>query len=89
MSLRVELDKGLERRFRELAMRRYGYSKGSIKKATELAIKKWSEEAVKEKQAKKIKDSIELMEGLLVELKGKKTSVELQHEAMKLWSKSR
>ncbi|MBS3074815.1 hypothetical protein J4447_05195 [Candidatus Pacearchaeota archaeon] len=87
MSLRVELDKELERKFRELAMRRYGYSKGSIKKATELAIRRWSEEIVKEKPAKKIKDPVELMEGLLVELRGKKTSVELQHEARKLWSK--
>lgn len=45
MSLRLELDKELERKFRELAMRRYGFAKGSIKKAAETAIKRWTETA--------------------------------------------
>jgi hypothetical protein len=30
MSLRLELDKELERRFRELAMSKYGHKKGAI-----------------------------------------------------------
>ena len=42
MSLRVKLDKELEKKFRELAMRKYGYSKGSIKKAIETAIREWT-----------------------------------------------
>jgi hypothetical protein len=87
MSLRVELDKELERRFRELAMRRYGYSKGSIKKATEMAIKKWSTEASAERPLKEIKDPLKLIEGGLSHLRGKFTSVELQHEATKIWPK--
>jgi hypothetical protein len=33
------LDEDLEKEFRELAMKKFGYSKGSIKKATESAIK--------------------------------------------------
>ena len=41
MVLKFELDKDLERRFRESAMRKYGYSKGSLKKASEDAIKDW------------------------------------------------
>ena len=88
MSLRVELDKELERKFRELAMRRYGYSKGAIKKATEIAIKKWTkEEPLEEKQSSKTtENSIKLIEGTLSHLRGKKTSVQLQHEAMKLWA---
>lgn len=87
MSLRVELDKELERRFRELAMKRYGYSKGAIKKATELAIKKWTEEASLERPSKEIKDPLKLIEGGLSHLRGKFTSVELQHEATKIWTK--
>lgn len=87
MSLRVELDKELERKFRELAMRRYGYSKGAIKQATQLAIKRWTQEEAPEKPDRKIKDPIKLIEGGLVHLRGKKTSVELQHETKDLWTK--
>lgn len=87
MSLRVELNKELERKFRQAAMKRFGYSKGSIKKAAEMAIRKWSAESMVEESKKQVMDPVELMEGLLIELKGKKTSVELQHEARKLWAK--
>ncbi len=53
MSLRVEIGKDLERKFRELAMKKYGYSKGAIKKATETALKKWAEEVRAEREEKK------------------------------------
>jgi len=86
MSLRVELDRELEKKFRELAMRRYGYSKGAIKKATEIAIKKWTKEETFERPTKDIKDPFKLIEGGLSHLRGKVTSVELQHEAMKIWA---
>ena len=86
MSLRVELDRELEKKFRELAMRRYGYSKGAIKKATEIAIKKWTKEETFETPTKDIKDTFKLIEGGLSHLRGKVTSVELQHEAMKIWA---
>ena len=33
MGIKVDLDEELEREFRELAMKKFGYSKGSIKKA--------------------------------------------------------
>lgn len=85
MSLRVELNKELERKFRELAMRKYGYSKGAIKKATELAIKNWTRESAFETPASDIKDPVRLLEGGLSHLRGKMTSVELQHDAMKNW----
>jgi len=52
MSLRIELDKEFEKKFRELAMKKYGYSKGSIKKATELALKRWTEDVKKESERK-------------------------------------
>ncbi len=87
MTLKVDLNKELEKKFRILAMKRYGYSKGAIKKATEHAIEKWIREVRMSGSETKIKDPVAMMEGLLVELKGKKTSVELQHEAKKLWAK--
>ena len=42
MGIKVDLDEDLEKEFRELAMKRFGYSKGSIKKATESAIRQWT-----------------------------------------------
>jgi len=35
----------------------------------------------------KVKDPFRLIEGILIHLKGKKTSVQLQHEANDLWVK--
>ena len=85
MSLRLELDDELERKFRELAMRKFGYSKGSLLKASEVAISHWVSEEGK-KPIKKVKDPIKLIEGILSEYKGKYSSVELQHEATKIWA---
>ena len=87
MVLKVEFDERLEHEFRELAMRKYGYSKGSIKKASEEAIKKWIKD--EDKQLPKFKDPIKKIEGMMKHLKGKYTSVELQHEATKLWAKKK
>jgi len=84
MVLKFELDKDLERRFRESAMRKYGYSKGSLKKASEDAIKDWLKE---DEELPRVKDPIKLIEGIMSHLRGKYTSVELQHEAKKLWIK--
>ena len=64
MSLRLEIDKELERKFRELAMRRYGFTKGSIKKAAETAIKRWTEtsEIGKKEKSNTIAKSLKLLE---------------------------
>ena len=85
MVLKVELEKELEHKFREAAMRKYGYSKGSIQKATKEALSSW----VIQQSTKipKVDDPFKLVEGMLGHLKGKKTSVQLQHEATKLWAK--
>jgi len=86
MVIKVDLDAKLEKRFRELAMKKFGYSKGSIKKATETAIRKWAtEETVAEKKGEKKSSSVSLIAGGLAHLKGKKTSVELQHEVKEMW----
>jgi len=82
MVIKVEFEKDLEQKFREAAMRRYGYSKGSITKATEDAVRAW----VKGRDmVEKSKDPFKLIEGVLSHLRGKYTSVQLQHETSKLW----
>lgn len=92
MGIKVELDENLERRFRQLAMKRYGYSKGSIKKATESAIQQWTESQYQtrafdyrkgEKDEEK-RSAVDLMTGLLKDAKHK-NSVQEQHEIRKLW----
>ncbi len=88
MSLRLEIDEELERKFRELAMREFGYGKGSLRKASEVAIFEWVKQQGRA-PIKKVSDPIKLIEGGLARYKGKMTSVELQHEASKIWAKKR
>ncbi len=85
MVLKFELEKELEHKFREAAMRKYGYAKGSLQKASKDALNDW----VKQQSTKipKVDDPFKLVEGILGHLKGKKTSVQLQHEAKDLWAK--
>ncbi len=83
MVLKVEFENKFEQQFRELAMRRYGFSKGSIKKASEEAVGMWIKQ--QNQGLQKIKDPFTLIEGILSHMKGKYTSVQLQHEAAKLW----
>ena len=90
MGIKVELDEELEKRFRELAMKKFGYSKGSIKKAMESAIKMWTEEEKFQpprKKKKNGKNAVDLLVGLLKDVKHK-SSVEEQHEIAKLWAKA-
>ena len=86
MSLRVDVESEIEREFREKAMRVYGYSKGSIRKAASSALKQWNKSIEIMEPEKRVDDPVKLIEGMLYHLKGKKTSVELQHEAMKIWA---
>ena len=85
MVLKVELEKELEHKLRETAMKKFGYSRGSIQKASREALSSW----VTQQSTKlpKVDDPFRLVEGMLSHLKGKKTSVQLQHEAAKLWAK--
>ena len=85
MVLKVDLEKELEYKFREAAMKKFGYSKGSIQKASREALSSW----VMQQSTKipKVDDPFKLVEGMLSHLRGKTTSVELQHEATKLWAK--
>lgn len=85
MTIKVEFEGEFENKFRELAMKKYGFSKGSIKKASKEAIKNWIK--VEDRQLPKSKDSIKAIRGIMKHLRGKYTSVELQHQATKLWTK--
>ncbi len=84
MVLKMEFDTEVEQKFRELAMRRYGFSKGSLKMAGQEAIQRWIKE--EEKTLPRIKDPFKLLRGCMKHLRGKYTSVELQHEAINLWT---
>ena len=85
MVLKFELEKELEQKFRETAMRRYGYTKGSLQKASKEALNDWVHQQSNE--IPKVEDPFKLVRGMLKHLKGKKTSVQLQHEAKYLWAK--
>lgn len=86
MVLKVELEKTLERKFREAAMKRYGFQRGAFQKATEDAIKNWL--STEPSVIPRVDDPFPLVEGILKKLKGKKTSVQLQHETKQLWTRS-
>ena len=83
MSLRLELE-DLEQAFREAAMKKYGYSKGALQKASREALQKWVHE---QQSIQTVKDPFHLMRGILKRYRGKITSVALQHEAKELWVK--
>jgi len=81
--LRASIDEGLERRFRELAMRRFGYSKGSLSKAMEEAILMWISAVSNDDLPEFDGDPVEAIEGMLpLDI----DSVELQHRVRDLWS---
>ena len=80
--IRANISKDLERRFRELAMRRFGYAKGSLQKAVEEAIARWVS-WVEEENLKFEGDPVEDIDGILADLDI--DSVELQHRLKEVW----
>ncbi|NAZ14090.1 MAG: hypothetical protein GU359_08125 [Desulfurococcales archaeon] len=80
--IKAKIDKKLELKFRELAMRRYGYSKGAISRAVEDAILKWIS-LVEKEQISFEGDPIEAIKGILSDVKF--DSVELQHMIKDIW----
>jgi len=70
-TLKVETSDELLERFKKKAMEKYGYKRGSLKKATESLIRKWlAEEKVEWARLRGVVEAEE-------------SSVELQHEAWK------
>jgi hypothetical protein len=83
MSLRVQIDPKLEQKFRETAMKKFGYGKGALSKAAEEAIINWVS-TQSEKPAFE-GDPVKAIEGLLKDLDI--DSVTLQHDTQKVWAK--
>jgi hypothetical protein len=84
MSLRVQINPHLEQKFREAAMKRFGYGKGALSKAAEEAIINWVSTAENEPPQFE-GDPVKAIEGLLKDVN--MDSVTLQHETQKLWAK--
>jgi hypothetical protein len=83
MSLRVQIDQKLERKFREAAMKRFGYGKGALSKAAEEAIIDWVS-AIEKEELSFEGDPVDAIDGLLSDVEI--DSVKLQHEAKKIWT---
>jgi len=80
--IRAKIDDKLELRFRELAMKRFGYGKGALTKAVEEAIIKWISSVEKEELTFE-EDPIEAIDGLISDIEV--DAVELQHRIKDLW----
>ena len=77
--LKIKLPDELEKVFRRLAMKRYGYQKGAMSAAAKDAIDGWTKSEEGGKLTKE--DLWDELEGVMKHVK--KSSVQLQHEA---WS---
>ena len=77
--IKVYISDEIERKFREVAMRLYGYRKGSLSIASENAISMWLSQV---SEAESIEDPVEAIYGMLSHVK--KSGVELQHEAREI-----
>lgn len=78
--LKVSLDEGLLKAFKERAYRVFGFKKGSLKEAVELAIRDFIDRV---DLILTEEEGIRRIRGLLKDLNV--TSVELQHKALELW----
>jgi len=85
--VKVYISDELERKFREAAMKLYGYGRGSLSIAAENALRAWLSQASEVlEMAESIEDPVEAIYGVLSHVKG--TGVELQHEAREIRSKN-
>ena len=82
-SLRIQLDEGTEQEFREKAMQLYGYSKGALSKAAEVALEDWANKIEIPSLKQKGKEPVDAIEGLMSSIN--KDSLELQHATLKIW----
>ncbi|MEM0384286.1 MAG: hypothetical protein QXI02_04165 [Candidatus Caldarchaeum sp.] len=83
MSIRIILGEELERRFRELAMRRFGYGKGALSKAAAEAIANWLQQTHASMEIEFVGDPVDAVSGLLSDVDV--DAVELQHRAAEMW----
>jgi len=80
--IRARIDKKLEKRFRELAMKRFGHRRGSISKALKEAIRMWVSfiEGAEALEG----DPVEAISGALADID--LDSAELQHKIKHPWT---
>jgi hypothetical protein len=82
-AIKVLVSEETERKFRERAMRRFGFGKGALSLAAERALAEWArrEEAI-ENVFVEIGDPVDAIEGLLAHVET--DSVKLQHAASEI-----
>ena len=81
--LKIYLPEDLKREFKKRSMEVFGYGRGSISKAAEEAIQRWTSE--RETLVQEIpppEDPVRILRGMLRDVK--ESSVELQHETGKI-----
>jgi hypothetical protein len=82
-SIKVQLSEETEKRFRETAMKRFGYGKGALSVAAEKALSQWAgREKDLDSLLEDIGDPVEGIEGMLSHLET--DSVTLQHKASQI-----
>lgn len=79
--LRLQVRSDLEKRFRETAMRRFGFGKGALTRAAEQAFEGWL--STRKENIRFEGDPVEAIDGILDDLK--LNSVSLQHSARRIW----
>ncbi|MBS7651655.1 MAG: hypothetical protein QXD04_02530 [Candidatus Bathyarchaeia archaeon] len=81
--IKVYIPDELERRFREAAMRLYGYGRGSLSVASEKAFSAWLSQVSEVLEvAESVEDPVEAIYGMLSHVE--RSGVELQHEARRI-----
>lgn len=81
--MRIYIPDELEKRFRETAMRLFGYGRGSLSLASEKALEAWTSQTSEAMAVvESIEDPVRAIHGMLSDVK--KTGVELQHEARRI-----
>jgi len=81
--IKVYLPDELEKKFREAAMKLFGYGRGSLSIASEKAIAYWLAQVSEALNvAEEIGDPVEAIYGMLSHVR--KSGVELQHEVTEL-----
>jgi hypothetical protein len=83
MTIRITLSEEEEQEFRKLAMRLYGYRKGALTNAARDALLEWMRRS---QASTPVKEPTKSLRGLLQKVS--LSSVELQHEATKLFTPS-
>lgn len=81
-TIKVIVGDDVERRFRRVAMSRYGYGKGALSEAAEAALSEWSSNEDLDVEVPNLDDPVSAIEGLLRHVAA--NSVDLQHEATRI-----